>query len=108
MPAPLKRRKSTNRRRHWSRRGDGGQALIIVLILSVALITMVTFAVSSSVANFDSSANYANSSQAQLTAYSGLSNATSAMTGQTIASLPCLVTGTMPLPRPPAVMRPIA
>jgi hypothetical protein len=98
---------STKQRQRWSRRrgrDDDGQALIIVLILALALITMVTFAVSSSVANLNSSANYANSSQAQLTAYSGLSNATSAMAGNTIAALPCPtnanpITGTMPLPR---------
>ena len=109
MPAPLKTDMSTKQRQRWSRRrgrDDDGQALIIVLILAVALITMVTFAVSSSVANLNSSANYANSSQAQLTAYSGLSYATSAMTavGTTIPMLPCPsaahpITGTMPLPK---------
>jgi hypothetical protein len=103
MPASLKRHMSTERRQRWSRRrgrDDHGQALIVVLILSVALITMVTFAVSSGVANLNSSANYSNSSQAQLTAYSGLSNATSAMTGKAIAVLPCLIAPTnMPLPQ---------
>ena len=108
MPASLKRHMSTKPRQRWSRRrgrDDGGQALIVVLILSVALITMVTFAVSSSIANLNSSANYANASQAQLTAYSGLSQATNAMAGKTIATLPCSwppppsTYGTMPLPR---------
>jgi hypothetical protein len=102
MPVPLKTDMSTKQRQRWSRRrgrDDDGQALIIVLILSVALITMVTFAVSSSIANLNSSGNYANTSQAQLTAYSGLSNATSAMAGQTIGTLPCLKAGNMPLPQ---------
>lgn len=102
MPVPLKTDMSTKHRQRWSRRrgrDDDGQALIIVLILSLALITMVTFAVSSGVANLNSSANYANSSQAQLTAYSGLSNATSAMAGKTVANLPCLIAGNMPLPQ---------
>ena len=102
MLASLKRHMSTERRQRWGRRrgrDDDGQALIVVLILSVALITMVTFAVSSGVANLNSSANYANSSQAQSTAYSGLSNATSTMVGKTLATLPCSNNGTMPLPR---------
>jgi len=94
MPAKWRPRCS----RH-SERTDGGQALLTVLILSVALITLTTYAVSSGIANLGSSARYANSSQAQLTAYSGLSQATSAMGQQTIATLPCLVTGTMPLPQ---------
>ena len=92
---------STKQRQRWRRRrgrDDNGQALIIVVILSVALITLVTFAVSSSIANLRSSTNYANTSQAQFTAYSGLSQATNAMAGKTIATLPCLIAPTnMPL-----------
>jgi hypothetical protein len=70
------------------------------LILAVALITSVTFAVSSGVGNLDSSTNYANSSQAQLTAQSGLSQATSAMAASTtIGGLPCVIgPSSLPLP----------
>jgi cytoskeletal protein CcmA (bactofilin family) len=100
MPPQLKRAKSNRHRRRW-RQEDSGQALLVVLILSLALITSVTVAVSSSVGSLDSSANFANTSQAQLTAYSGLSQATSAMAASTtIGSLPCLIgPSNMPLPQ---------
>ena len=101
MPSPRKTAMSNNMRRFRHRRGeeDNGQALIVVLLIAVALMTSVTFAVSSSVGNLDSSARYANNSQAQLTAQSGLSQATSAMAGLSIATLPCLgINGQMPLP----------
>jgi|GEM_PF-1986808 len=85
----------------WSRRDDTeeGFVLIFVLILSVALITMLTFAVSSSVGNLDNAANYGNSGQAQNSAMSGLSAATNAMaTAGAITALPCTVgTPTSPI-----------
>ncbi|MHB1712370.1 MAG: hypothetical protein ACYCV7_13385 [Acidimicrobiales bacterium] len=94
----------STQRRHRSRlseRDDEGQALIIVLVLSVALILGVTTAVSSAIANLGFSASYGNTSQAQLTAFSGLSQATSAMaTAGSISALPCAVLSTnMPLPQ---------
>ena len=78
-------------------RGDEGQALIFVLILAVALITSVTFAVSSGDSNLGATSRYADASQAQLTAFSGLTQATNAMAGKTIGTLPCSKTGAMPL-----------
>jgi hypothetical protein len=69
---------------------ESGFVLIFVLILSVALITMLTFAVSSSVGNLNNAANYSNVNQAQNSAMSGLSAATNAMTiAGSITNLPC-------------------
>ena len=95
MPTPLKENLSVkpwHRRRRRRGPEDDGQALIVVLLISVALITSVTFAVTSSLSNLDSSARYANASQAQLTAQSGLSQGTSAMAAATtIGGLPCVI-----------------
>ena len=74
---------------------ESGFVLVFVLILSVALITMLTFAVSSSVGNLDNSANYSNSTQAQNSAMAGLSIATDQMTtAGLVANLPCSIAPT--------------
>jgi hypothetical protein len=74
---------------------ESGFVLVFVLILSVALFTMLTFAVTSSVGNLDNSANYSNSAQAQNSAMAGLSIATDQMTtAGLVANLPCSIAPT--------------
>jgi len=74
---------------------ESGFVLVFVLILSVALFTMLTFAVTSSVGNLDNSANYSNSAQAQNSAMAGLSIATDQMTtAGFVANPPCSIAPT--------------
>jgi Tfp pilus assembly protein PilX len=69
---------------------ESGFALVFVMLLSVVLMTMLIFAVSSSVGNLNTAANFSNVNQAQNTAMSGLSDATNKMaTALAVTGLPC-------------------
>ncbi len=85
--------------RYLHKRADEGQTLITVVLIAVVLIIGVMTAVSSSIANLGFSSSFGNKSEAQLTAFSGLSQATSKMANaSSISQLPCSTSGTMSLP----------